>query len=284
LSEPFIGRALAALAASSCDAASADPALAGSIRGPQSQVASRFSEPRPFAYSGLIIFEGDTLLAALVTLMAVADATSTNANPELISIEVGLVRITPFRPGTQTAWAIPGRTSQSDPCAVLVPLATVAGGPASMVAGVAGGGILKSLCTSITDQGTATQTHLESDPNVYVRLASGRLTFRSYTVAKTRAHRFNFRVVVPAAAIPKAGLVVDVISDDGSADEESKEVIGTARLSFARLVAAANDGAPLELKDNGAEKIELNGFTCGADVALENPSPRRESGPCRRRG
>src|SRR5438132_6084359 len=63
------------------------------------------------------------MLAALIALLAVADAT----NPELISVEVGLVRVTPFRPGTQTPWAIPGRPAQSDPCALLVPAAVATG-------------------------------------------------------------------------------------------------------------------------------------------------------------
>jgi len=208
------------------------------------------------------------MLVALMALLAAADATA--AKPEYVSIEVGLVRVTPFRPGTQTPWAIPGKPSQSDPCAVLAPALTVAAGAATMGAGLAGGSIIKGLCTSITDQGAATRTHVESDPNIYVRLVSDRVTLRSYTVAKTRSHRFTFRAVVPTAAIPRAGIVVDVVSDDGSPDEESKEVIGTARLSSERLLAAARDGAPLELKDNGAEKIELT-------VAPAEPKPRRKT-------
>jgi len=189
--------------------------------------------------------------AVLALLAANASA------PQLISIEVGLVRVTPFRPGTQTPWAIPRRPSQSDPCGLLVPVATVAAGAATMGAGLAGGAVLKSLCTTMTDKGTATQAHFESDPSIYVRLVSDRMTFRSYTVDKTRSHRFKFRVVLPVAASPKAGLVLDVVDDDGSADEESKEVIGTVRLTGDSLLAAAKDGSPLVEKDNGVEKIEM---------------------------
>lgn len=65
------------------------------------------------------------------------------------------------------------------------------------------------------------------------------------------------RLVVPAAAIPKAGLVLDVVDDDGRDEEESKEIIGTVRLSADKLLAAAKSGEPLTEHDSGAETIEV---------------------------
>ncbi len=189
------------------------------------------------------------LLAALALLAA--------SVPELISVEVGLVRVTPFRPGTQTTWAIPGKPSQSDPCALLGSVTTVAAGVATAGPGIAAGPVIKSLCTSMVDTGTATQTHVESDPNIYVRLVSDRMAFRSYTVQKTRSHRFKFRVLLPTAAIPRSGVVLDVVDDDGGAEEESKEVIGTLRLTPDKLLARAKDGRPLVAKDGGVENIEV---------------------------
>src|SRR5438128_9305299 len=105
------------------------------------------------------------MLLSLLALLVAAETTA----PDLISIEVGLVRVTPFRPGTQTPWAIPGRPSQKDPCGLLVAVATTAVATSSLGLGVGTAPVIQSLCSSMMDTSTATQTHIDSDPNVYVR-------------------------------------------------------------------------------------------------------------------
>jgi hypothetical protein len=145
------------------------------------------------------------MLVALLALLAVADASA----PELISVDVGLVRVTSIKPGTNEPWAVPQQKSQGDGCGLFALAAgALTGGPGALIS--------KTLCASLADTGTGAQTHSETDPNIYVKLTSGRSVFRSYTVPKTRSHRFNFRVIVPVAAIPKPGLELNVVNDDGS--------------------------------------------------------------------
>jgi hypothetical protein len=188
------------------------------------------------------------------TFVAVAyaaeDPSSTVSN--VIAIEVGLVRVTTTRPGTDQTWAIPSRPAKdNNSCEVILGAAAVAAAPG---AGWLAIPVIKELCS---DPGSAPSAHSATDPNIYVRLSSDRMSFRSYTVAKTRSHSFKFRTVIPVAGIPRAGLVVEVVNDDRSGNEESKETIGHIRISPKRLIDAAENGIPIEERDGGIEKIEI---------------------------
>jgi hypothetical protein len=186
------------------------------------------------------------LFVAFAASAYAAEESSSN----VIAIEVGLVRITPTRPGTNQTWAIPGRPAKDDSCAVI----------AGMVATASGGGLIAipviktAFCN---DPGSAPNAHSDTDPNIYVRLSSDRMSFRSYTVVKKRSHSFKFRTVIPVAGTPKAGLVVEVINDDNSGNEESQETIGHIRVSPKKLSDAAENGLPIEEGDSGIEKIEI---------------------------
>lgn len=216
-------------------------------------------------YTANRLLLGGTMLASVLTVLATA--AFAGGPPDLIAIEVDLVRVTPTRPGTNQPWALPGRPAQDNSCA-LFSTAVTAAGVASGGVGLLAGPAVKSLFCS--DPGAAGQAHSVTDPNIYVRLSSGRMAFRSYTVAKTRSHSFKFRVLVPVAAIPRAGLVLDVVDDDGSGDGESQETIGHVRLSADKLIEAAKSEAPIELKDGGIEKLELI-------ASVVEPNPRTKS-------
>ena len=189
------------------------------------------------------------LFGVFVALAASAKAAE-EPSSNVIAIEVGLVRVTPTRPGTNQTWAIAGRPAKDDSCAVIA-------GAGAAVTGVGlldTPAIVKLFCS---DPGSAPNAHSDTDPNIYVRLGSDRMSFRSYTVAKTRSHSFKFRTVIPVAGIPRAGLVVEVVNDDNSGNEESQETIGHIRISSKQLLDAAENGMPIEEANNGIEKIEI---------------------------
>lgn len=189
------------------------------------------------------------VLGIFIAFSASADAAE-EPSSNVIAIEVGLVRVTPTRPRTNLTWAIPGRPAKDNSCALIAGAGAAATG-AGLLATPA---IVKFLCS---DPGSAPNAHSDTDPNIYIRLSSDRMSFRSYTVAKTRSHSFKFRTVIPVAGIPKAGLVIEVVNDDNSGNEESQETIGHIRISAKKLLGAAENGMPIEEADNGIEKIEI---------------------------
>lgn len=201
-----------------------------------------------------------TLLATVLTLAAGAG----DQHPQLLAVSVGLVRITSTRPGTDKPWTVPGERPKSGGCDALAGIATAALGPAGVVT--------KFLCASAGGDAKA-QRHSSSAPDLYVRVSLGRgATFRSYTVAKSFSHSFEFRVVVPTAAVPRSGLTVQVIDDDGTPNEETKEVIGSVRLTPSQLVESAAAGTVITQSDGGVEKIEIT-------VEAADGTPRTRAQP-----
>ncbi len=186
------------------------------------------------------------------------------ASPQVISLEVGLVRIAPHRPGTDRTWVIPAekRKQGGGGCTAIAAVT------ASTGVGALGAGMLKTLCDSASAPVEHAQTRMDTSPDIYVRLTSGNVRFRSYTVPKTLSNTFRWHAIVPVDAIPKTGLVLEVLNDDGGPDEEGREVIGQTRLATDRLLAAAEAGTLITVADGGVEKLELV-------VEAASASPRR---------
>ena len=190
------------------------------------------------------------MISALLTALVLA----ADPPPPVIALEVGLVRIAPHRPGTDQTWVIPAEKKQQGGgfCTV------AAAGMALTGVGVPFAGMAKTLCdTAATTSGSPAQARMETSPDIYVRLTGAKVMLRSYTVARTLSNTFRWRAVVPVAAIPKSGLVLEVLNDDGGPDEEGREVIGQTRLSADKLLSAASTGSLITMADNGVEKLEL---------------------------
>ena len=140
-------------------------------------------------------------------------------------------------------------------------------------AGLLAGSAMKALCAEASsDTGAPAQARMDTAPDIYLRLSGGKQTLRSYTVARTLSNTFKWRAVVPVGAIPKTGLVLEVVSDDGGTDEDTKEVIGQTRLSADKLVDAAKQGTLLTIADGGIEKLEMV-------VEAADTTPRKRSQP-----
>ncbi len=189
------------------------------------------------------------MVCALLTSIVLAAADS----PQVIALEVGLVRVSPHRPGTDQPWVIPAEKKRTGTgfCTV----ATVTVGAAT--AGV-GAGVTKALCEAASaPPGVPSQRRMETSPDIYVRLTGQKVMLRSYTVPKTLSNTFRWRALVPVAAIPPTGLVLEVLNDDGGPDEEGREVIGQTRLTATKLLEAVSTGGLITVTDNGIEKLEL---------------------------
>jgi|GEM_PF-1818808 len=186
-------------------------------------------------------------------LLGVLLAAAGDAAPEVLSLQVETVRITPQRPGGNKDWVIPAEKKKSDNGGMCN---LVAMGTAASEVGLMFSGAVKSLCTEATaEPGAAAQARLETSPDLYIRLTGGgKQTLRSYTVARTLSNNFKWRSVIPVAAIPARGLLLEVVSDDGS---EDGEVIGQSRLPPEKLLEAAKSGALITMVDAGVEKLEL---------------------------
>src|SRR5690242_12648926 len=120
--------------------------------------------------------------------------------PQHVILDVGLVRISPHRPGGNETWdKVTQDKPRRDKCDVAE---IVPGGP---------GHALAALCDWAEATGTQVAKHLATDPDAFVRVVSGPAqSYRSHTVVNTLSHVFHFRVVVPTDAIPQTGIEVYV--------------------------------------------------------------------------
>jgi len=188
-------------------------------------------------------------------LLAVLLAAAGDAPPEVLSLQVETVRITPHRPGGNKDWVTPATKKQGNggPCGALSAVGGVAGAvpaPQAQAASLA----ISLLCSESGDKGTAAQAKMETSPDVFLRLTGGKQTLRSYTVARTLSNNFKWRAVVPVASIPARGLSLEVVSDDGT---EDGELIGQAWLTPDQLLAAAKSGALISVVNEGIQKLDL---------------------------
>src|SRR5467141_3381124 len=113
----------------------------------------------------LSLLPGEPMIATIVSVLATALAAA-GGSPDLLAIEVDLVRVTPTRPGTNQPWAIQGRPAQDNSCALFSTAVTAATGVATGGLGLLTGPAVKTLFCS--DPGVAAQAHSATDPSTYI--------------------------------------------------------------------------------------------------------------------
>jgi hypothetical protein len=188
-------------------------------------------------------------IATAIILLAAGPglAEGETATPKAIVLEVGLVRVSPHRPGTDKPWDEPVEQKKTDPCDLF---------------GFPGMGKALSTACDLLESGSGPSSlkHDPSDPDLFIRIMAGPgVTYRSYTVANTVSHTFHFKTLVPVDAIPNAGLELSVQDDDSTGDDDTQENIGTLRLTKKALLDALSSDGMLRLddKEGGLEKIEV---------------------------
>jgi len=201
----------------------------------------------------------------VVAMLAIAAAAagSTEA-PKTLVLDVGLVRVSSLRPGTQKPWDPPSEKAQSTNgnCDVLADAADLVMDlspfhvPGSTTAVKVGRG----ACHFLTGVAAKGQVTSKTDPDPFVRVvASPEVSYRSPTIVDALSHVFHFRVAVPVGAIPNSGLELYVQNDSGRGTAESQEVIGSLRLRRKQLLDAFEGSGLLRLddKEGGLERIEI---------------------------
>jgi len=166
-----------------------------------------------------------------------------------VILDVGLVRITPTRPGANQPWSRVVGKPKRDLCGVVGLAAEALTTPLRLA--------LRPLC-DIMDDKTEVLRHSPTDPDVFVRLrASPKASYRSHTVRNTLSHDFNFSTVVPLQAVPRSGVEIAVLVDDGKDDEDTLETIGSFHFTGDQLEQAARSGKLVKLREGGVETLEL---------------------------
>ncbi len=177
----------------------------------------------------------------MVLPLVLSAAVAASSPSEYVQLEVGSVRVSTKRPGSDEPWTTV-KEGGTGGCGLL---SLVPGVPAAAT----------TLCGAVQSSGG--QAHSASAPDIFVKVSAGAVAYRSYVVRRSFSHKFNFRVLVPAKAIPRSGLVVELMADDGKGSDETKETVGSFRYPLAALVDAAKEGKILGGSDGGIEKFEL---------------------------
>ncbi|RMH40634.1 MAG: carboxypeptidase regulatory-like domain-containing protein [Deltaproteobacteria bacterium] len=181
-----------------------------------------------------------------------AQSATTNDDGWLL-LRVDDVRVTPKRPGTNRDWDGPKRERKG-----LCDIAPSAQGAMLLDAMTTGGA---ATAVSILCELGSSDKQEERDPkapDLMVRLRAGSdVTYRSFIAPDRYRHSFGYEFLVPIAGIPRDGLRLAVLDQDGD-DITGGEVIGSVRLSASALIQAADSKDPvLTLSDDGLSRIEI---------------------------
>ena len=204
------------------------------------------------------------------TLFLAALALAANGGePTTLQVTVGLVRVSAHRPGSDKPWDRTQPKPQRDSCSVIDGVSSIASlaglipgiGTAAAAGAATAGKVVSSLCEQQrkgrvggADAAAAT------DPDLFVRVVgTGGSAFRSFTAKDTTSHVFNFRVDVPEASIPPAGLEFQVQNDSGAGDDDAQETIGLVRVKRKQLMDAVVGDGLLTLADvvGGLDRLEV---------------------------
>ena len=131
-------------------------------------------------------------------LAAAAPEPGSPAPSQALLIDVGLVRVSPLRPGTNKPWDQPVAKPERNGCKTLGFLVGLFATPG---AGAVAGGLC-GVAESADGNGSVMK-HSPEEPDIFVRVvpAPG-VSYRSYTVRNTHSHVFHFRSVVLTETIP----------------------------------------------------------------------------------
>lgn len=189
------------------------------------------------------------VLALAVPFSAGAQADEESA--QWVILDIGLVRVAPTRPGGNQPWTRAAEGPKRNPCGAVGLVAEALTGPWGVGA--------KLLCDVAEAKGEGGfLRHSPTAPDIFVRLRAGpNASFQSHTVRNTLSHNFNFSVVVPLDAVPRPGVEITVLADDGKDDEDTQETIGSLHLKRQQLEQAARSGELVKLSEGSVETLEL---------------------------
>ena len=172
--------------------------------------------------------------------------------PAWLLLRIGAVRVATLRPGNAGAWD--GAVAKGNSGAGCKLLALAAGAVSGGTAATA-----TNLVCRFAGEGSGAQTQVDPmAPDLLIKIViDAQTSYRTYIADDTYSHMFDYSLVVPVAAIPRGGLQIIAVDQDG-ADIGEGELIGSVRIPRAQLVAAALGPSPvITLEDGPLEKLEL---------------------------
>jgi hypothetical protein len=196
-------------------------------------------------------------LAFLVTLSvlpgsSLADQGSPRREPTMLLVRIDAVRVATQRPDHAGSWDEKWEPSSSDAGCKLLGLA------AGAVAGADAGTATGLLCRLLGEESGAQGQSDPKAPDLLIKVTTDPSTvYRTYIAADTYSQMFQYSLVLPVAEIPRSGLQLIVLDQDGASIGEG-ELIGSIRVSREQLLAAAVHTPPImTLEDGPLEKLEL---------------------------
>lgn len=205
------------------------------------------------------------LVAALVILCGssragLADQPPTSPEPEWLLLRIDAVRVASKRPDSAGSWdGEREKRDSGDPCKLAaLGAGLLSGGTAATATGL--------VCRIVTSgDGQQVEKNVTA-PDMVIKLAAGNQIYRSYIAQDTYFHVFFYSLVLPVAAIPRAGLQLVVEDQDGD-DISAGEVVASLRVTREQLLAAALGASPvMTLTDGALEKLELTVEPYAGDI------------------
>lgn len=188
------------------------------------------------------------VVAAFMLLPQAATADETSADPEWLILQVDKVKASATRPGTQRTWDSENKKSDGGWCE------TGLGAFLTVKLPIIGGAIAGWGCGLLKDNAPDDDPRA---PDLMLRLvADGAEPYLSGIVPNRYMHDFAYSFLVPVAAIPRTGIKLQVVDQDGKERGEG-ELMASFRLTRDQLVAAQKSTPVLELSDDGVEGLEL---------------------------
>jgi hypothetical protein len=183
---------------------------------------------------------------------SLADQTPPGQAPALLLVRIDAVRVAAQRPDHAGSWDEKWEPSSSGAGCKLLALA------AGAVGGAEAGTATGLLCRLAGEDSGAQGQSDPKAPDLLIKVTTDPSTvYRTYIAADTYSQMFQYSVVLPVAEIPRSGLQIIVLDQDGASIGEG-ELIGSIRISKEQLLAAALDTSPtMTLKDGPLEKLEL---------------------------
>jgi hypothetical protein len=189
--------------------------------------------------------------------------------PRNVLLSVGLVRVSPHRPGTDNPWdTVIDEPKTSDPCKFLSGLVTLASIPAG--ASVVARSVTESLCEHVHLNKQRVQAHPITDPD----LLCGWLLRRPFHIGRTPLGIRSRTCLIFESSFQLTlsrllGLTFTYKTMMKPGPDESQENIGAIRLTRTQLLDALRGNGLLSLDD-------LQGGLTRIDIAVAaEPGPRR---------
>jgi hypothetical protein len=175
---------------------------------------------------------------------AVGTANAQAPEPALVVVQLDTLEVEPQRPGKSGTWDSSEEKSGNN-CGLLA-------GAVSFLATPAAGGVTNVLCNAASS-GKQRQKDPRA-PDLVIRLTTGAgESFHTPVARDMYSHDFGYRVLIPLAAIPRHGLKLAVIDQDGDQAIDG-ELLGSFRVRREELL----DGKLHVLKKGSVRSLELS--------------------------